>query len=108
MIDIVFKIMVGFLLVLFLAMKQIKQGRFSELGCDIPFPWLTITMTEFTKKLLQEIEIDAVLQRLDRLTQDEVGKTFVQTIHLIHSLVGNVKIVMEGAEYSDDHLQMLF
>ena len=65
-------------------------------------------MTEFTKKLLQELEIDAVLQRLDRLTQNEASMTRELTFYLIHSLVGNVKVVMEGAEYSDDHLQMLF
>jgi hypothetical protein len=68
-------------------------------------------MTEFTKKLLQELEIDAVLQRLDRLTQNEAWiswTTLEPTFYLIHSLVGNVKVVMEGAEYSDDRLQMLF
>ena len=53
---------------------------------------------KFSKKLLGENEIEAVLQRLDRLTQDEARMTVTQTLGVVHSLVGNMKVVMEGAE----------
>ena len=52
---------------------------------------------KFTKKLLKESEIETVLQRLDRLTQDEVRITAAQTLGVVHGLVENVKAIMEGA-----------
>ena len=54
------------------------------------------TSEKFAKKLLGESEIEAVLQRLDRLTQDEARITVAQTLGVVHSLVGNVKTVLEG------------
>ncbi|KAH9972381.1 hypothetical protein BJV74DRAFT_865122 [Russula compacta] len=59
MFDIATKIMVEVLSVLSLATKQIKEGR----------------LKKFAKKLLGESEIEAVLQRLDRLTLDEARMT---------------------------------
>jgi hypothetical protein len=55
---------------------------------------------KFAKKLLGESEIEAVLQRLDRLTQDEALITVAQTLGVVHGLVGNVKKIMEGARCS--------
>ena len=52
---------------------------------------------KFTKKLLGESEIETVLQRLDRLTLDEARMTVTQTLGVVHSLMGNMKVVMEGA-----------
>jgi hypothetical protein len=51
---------------------------------------------KFAKKLLGDSEIESVLQRLDRLTQDEAQMTVAQTLGVVHGLVGNMKIVMEG------------
>ena len=39
-----------------------------------------------------------MLQRLDRLTQDEARITVAQTLGVVHGLVGNVKKIMEGAQ----------
>ena len=52
---------------------------------------------KFAKKLLRESEIEAVLQKLDRLTQDEARVMAVQTLEVVHCLVNNVKVVMNGA-----------
>jgi hypothetical protein len=52
---------------------------------------------KFTKKLLGESEIETVLQRLDRLTQDEARITIAQTWGVVHGLVESVKVNMEGA-----------
>jgi hypothetical protein len=41
-------------------------------------------------------EIEAVLQRLDRLTQEEARMTGVQTLEVVHRLVSNVRVVMDG------------
>jgi hypothetical protein len=51
---------------------------------------------KFAKKLLREGEVEAVLQKLDRLTQDEAQMTVTQTLGVVHGLVGNVRVVMEG------------
>ena len=53
---------------------------------------------KFAKKLLGDSEIETVLQRLDRLTQDEARMTVAQTLGVVHGLVGNMKVVMEGAQ----------
>jgi len=54
---------------------------------------------KFAKKLLGESEIEGGLQRLDRLTQDEARITVAQTLGVVHGLVGNVKEIMQGAQY---------
>ena len=62
---------------------------------------------KFATKLLGESEIETVLQRLDRLTQDEARMTVTQTLGVVHGLVGNMKVVMEGAECLHDSLQII-
>ena len=52
---------------------------------------------KFAKKLLGESEIEAVLQKLDRLTQEEARMMAAQTLEVVHCLVNNVKVVMNGA-----------
>jgi hypothetical protein len=60
---------------------------------------MTQRVTEkFGKKLLGENEIEAVLQRLDRLTRDEAQIGVAETLGVVHSLVGNVKAIMEGTQ----------
>jgi hypothetical protein len=46
--------------------------------------------------LLGENDIEAVLQRLDRLTQEELQMTAAQTMQVVHGLFNNMKIVMDG------------
>ena len=54
---------------------------------------------KFGQKLLGESEIEGVLQRLDRLTQDEARMTGAQTLSVVHGLVGTMKVVMEGTKW---------
>jgi hypothetical protein len=65
--------------------------------CTYTFALTQCITVKFTKKLLGESEIEAVLQRLDRLTQDEARMTVTQTLGVVHGLVGNMKVIMEGA-----------
>jgi hypothetical protein len=44
----------------------------------------------------EEKNVQAVLKRLDRLTQDEARITAAQTLEVIHGLVHNMKVVMDG------------
>ena len=42
-----------------------------------------------------EKDVEAVLQRLDRLTQDEARITTTQTLEVIHGLIKNMRIIMD-------------
>jgi hypothetical protein len=46
--------------------------------------------------LFSNNDIDAVLQRLDRLTLDEARTTGAQTLEVIHRLVQNMSVVIDG------------
>jgi hypothetical protein len=52
---------------------------------------------KFARKLLGEVEIEAVLHRLDRLTQEEAHMTAFQTLEVVHRLLNNIGVVMQGA-----------
>ncbi|KAN0133847.1 hypothetical protein V8E53_008342 [Lactarius tabidus] len=86
MTEISVKIMVELLSVLALATKQVKQGRFKK----------------FAMKLLGEREIEGVLRRLDRLTQEEGRMTVAQTLEIVYGLVNNVKVVIDDGKTSAD------
>lgn len=98
MMDMIVKVMVESLMVLALATKQLKDGRFSECAGTYPLPMTQCAIEKFAKILLRESEIETVLQRLDRLTQDEARITVAQTLGVIYGLVGSVKAVMEGTK----------
>ena len=61
-------------------------------------PVAQCAVEKFTKKLLGESEVEAVLMRLDRLTREEARMTVAQTLGVVHGLVGNVRVVMEGGQ----------
>jgi hypothetical protein len=48
------------------------------------------------KKLFGENDVEDVLQRLDRLTDDEARTTAAQTLKVVYGLVENMKTVMDG------------
>ena len=51
---------------------------------------------KLVRKLAGEKKMEAMVQRLDRLTQDEARQTVAQILKVIHGLVGNIKVVMDG------------
>jgi hypothetical protein len=51
---------------------------------------------QFAKKLLGNCEIETILKRLDRLTQEEARMTVAQTLAIVHGLLNNMKVVMDG------------
>ena len=96
--EIIVKILVELLSVLALATKQIKQGRFSKHFICYRLPIAQCATEKFAKKLMGESEVEAVLHRLDRLTQDEARMAVAQTLSVVHGLVNNTRVVMEGAQ----------
>ncbi|KAH9046108.1 hypothetical protein EDB84DRAFT_1467680 [Lactarius hengduanensis] len=89
MTEIIVKIMVELLSILSQAKKQIKQGRFQK----------------FAKKLLGDSEIENILRRLDRLTQDEARMMEAQVLEVVHGLMNNMKVVMDGGEASTSEIR---
>jgi hypothetical protein len=55
-----------------------------------------LSSEKFGKKLLGESEVEDILHKLDRLTLDEARMTGTQTLQVVHGLVSNMKLVMDG------------
>ena len=53
---------------------------------------------KLVKKLLGENDVEAVLQRIDRLTFDEARTTAAQTLEVVYGLVQNMRVVMDGKQ----------
>ena len=51
---------------------------------------------KLVKKILGENDVESVLQRLGRLTVDEARTTATQTLDVVHGLVQNMRVVMNG------------
>ena len=51
---------------------------------------------KIVRKLVGEKKIEAMAQRLDRLTHDEARQTVAQVLKVVHGLVENMKVAMEG------------
>jgi len=51
---------------------------------------------KFGRKLFGENDVEDVLQRLDRLTQDEARTTAAQTLKVVYDLVENMKTTMDS------------
>jgi len=51
---------------------------------------------KFGKKLFGENDVEDVLQRLDRLTDDEARMTAAQTLAVVCGLVDNMKTTMDS------------
>jgi hypothetical protein len=80
MTDIITKIMIELLSILAQAKKQIKHGR----------------LKQFAKKLLGDSEIENILRRLDRLTQEEARMMEAHILEVVHGLMHNTKVLMDG------------
>ena len=52
---------------------------------------------KLVKKILGENEFESVLQRLDRLTLDEVRTTAMQTLEIVYCLAQNTRMAIDGA-----------
>jgi hypothetical protein len=60
--------------------------------------YITKLMNEekLVMKLVGEKKMEAMVQRLDRLTQDEARQTVSQILKVVHALVENMRVVMVG------------
>jgi hypothetical protein len=96
MADILVKIIVELLSTLGVATKQMTQTRPSELALFLMHNLTHLDKVKFMKKLFGENDIEVVLRRLDRLTQDEARVTAAQTLEVVYGLVQNTEALMDG------------
>ena len=54
---------------------------------------------KYVWKLLGEKKMEAMVQRLDRLTGDEARLAVAQILEVVHGLVQNTKLVMGGEQH---------
>ncbi|KAN0116571.1 hypothetical protein V8E52_005715 [Russula decolorans] len=90
MTEMIIKILVELLSILALATKQLQQGKLKAL---------------VKKKLLGGRDIEAVLQRLDRLTEDEARMTVAQTLEVVYGLFQNMRDVVDDGKTSINHVR---
>ena len=103
MTEMLIKILVELLSILALATKQLQQGKISEslLGEILYYYCLTMQAEALVKKkLLGGEDIEAVLKRLDRLTDDEARITAAQTLEVVYGLFQNMRDVVDGEQIS--------
>ena len=50
------------------------------------------------KKRFREKDVEAVLQRLDRLTQDEARTTAAEILKVVYGHIQNMNVLMEGEQ----------
>ena len=55
-----------------------------------------LDVEQFAKKLLGDTEIESILRRLDRLTQEEARMMDAQILEVVYGLMSNMKVVMDG------------
>ena len=99
MTEMLVKILVELLSTLALATKEVRQGKPSKsIHGRIRYHLTQCDTEKFVKKLFGEKDIEAVLQRLNRLTQEEAKLTAAQILEVIHGLVQNMRAVTDGEQ----------
>jgi hypothetical protein len=96
--EIVVKIMVELLSTLALATKKLRQGQSSKSVFGDVFYLTQCDAVNYVKKRFGEMNVEVVMQRLDRLTPDEARATAMPTLEVVYSLVQNMKVVMNGEQ----------
>ena len=97
MTEMVVKILVELLSALAVVTKQIKEGKASKFYFGEILYYMTQCNAEkLVKKFLGEKDVEAITQRLDRLTQDEARITAAQTLEVVYGLVQNMRVVIDG------------
>jgi hypothetical protein len=105
MADVIVNIMAEVLLILAIATRDIEQGRGSELT-RIPRGRPNLVAYSFSemfvKKLMRKRDIEDALDRLDKLTQEEVRMAVAQVLKAAHRVDDKVTVVGCGVQVVDE------
>jgi hypothetical protein len=95
--DMVIKIMLELFSTLALATRELKKGQPSE--SILVHLYLTQHhAVKSIKKCFGGPVIEAILRRLERLTQDEARMTVIETLVVIYSLIQNMRMLVDGEQ----------
>ena len=72
-----------------------------------PHSLLSRRPVKFGRKLLGEKDVEALLQRLDRLMQEESLTAATLTLKVVHDLAKNLRVVMESELLSLNSLNIM-
>ena len=100
--DIILQIMVEVISVLGIATMEIKEGRMSEyfsLSVSSFTEWFS---EKYTKKLIGRTDIEDVLRRLDKLTQEEARMAAAENLKASHPFDERVQGIAETAVAVDN------
>ena len=84
-----------------LAVKQLRQKRSSgSVLADTDVSYLTQwnAVKRAKRCFVGAKDVEVVLQRLDRLTQDEALATAMPTLEVIYCLIRNMRVVADGEQ----------
>ena len=103
--DIIVKIMVEVLSILAIVTKEVKRGRTSmSFFVDIS-PTIDLLAERYLKRLIGRRDIENALQRLDKLTQEEVRRAVVESLAIARGIDDTVKVVDEKVDSVDERIQ---
>jgi len=62
-----------------------------------------LAVVKIKDKLLRDEDIERVLRRLNRLTQEEAELAIVENMEVVYNLISNITVVMDGAQCSPNY-----
>ena len=105
MTGIIIEIMVEVLTILAIATKEVRRGRLSELMLRGLTIHDSCYLEKYIKKLTGNSEIEDSLDKLDKLTQDEVRMAAAELLKITHSVEENVQDVRDNVQDIDNKVQ---
>ena len=103
--DIIVKIMVEVLSILGIVTKEVKQGRTSMSFFLDMSSTVDLVAESYLKRLIGRREIENALQRLDKLTQEEVRRAAAEALVIARGIDDTVKVVDEKVDNVDERIQ---
>jgi hypothetical protein len=104
--EMVVKILAELLSILASATKEKQGKRTSESFAGERFITRLMNEEKPVGKPASVKKIEAIVQRLDRLTQDEARQTVAQILKVVHGLVKNMRMVMDGEQIHQVRCQL--
>jgi hypothetical protein len=98
MTNIIVRIIIQVLSVLALATKVINDGRFSKCTITYTLHMAQCSIERFGRKMFGDSEIEAALDKIDQLTQEEARMAGVETFRIVHGLAAREN--MDGTQCS--------
>jgi len=105
MTDVMVKIMIEVITILGIVTKEVRQGRTSMSLFFILFPKIDLRAERYLKSLVGRKDIESALQRLEKLTREEVRMAIAEALTISRDIDVIVKDVDKRLEGVDETVQ---